>query len=361
MKKIISTMLCLCLMCCTFVIDVSAASEQKLSLNAKSIVFKSTSAEISKDIVVKVTNDTSDTEITATTQNMGVAYAGFTKKDSQGYHFNLIPVGDGGATSIIFTNGHSSIALPVVAYDSVNFKEATNKNSVFDVRNIRDIIGSPENFKFTKAVTGVIHANWLAPNYTKKDIKTCTLKLSFYDSVGNKLYNDYSGEDYASIKLKDIDRDEKFLMSDNVFVSKDCANVVIDTIKIEYTNGTTDYGLYCYGVNDLVSAGTVVVPQTNDTVAYYSKYPTVPDFGKFANAKLSNNYSTSKATFYAYKGGFDIDKIEEYTDMLIAKGFSYMGSFENQSGNDMLAFDNGKISVVVGVEGKEFLIMVSPD
>jgi len=338
-------------MCCTFVIDVSAASEQKLSLNAKSIVFKSTSAEISKDIVVKVTNDTSDTEITATTQNMGVAYAGFTKKDSQGYHFNLIPVGDGGATSIIFTNGHSSIALPVVAYDSVNFKEATNKNSVFDVRNIRDIIGSPENFKFTKAVTGVIHANWLAPNYTKKDIKTCTLKLSFYDSVGNKLYNDYSGEDFTSIKLKDIDRDEKFLMSDNVFVSKDCANVVIDTVKIEYTNGTTDYGLYCYGVNDLVSTGTVVIPQNDtaqtNTTTYYSKYPTVPDFGKFASATLYKQDTNGGTAIYAYDADFDPDAIDSYISLLKDEGYSYYTTM-NKAGINQLMYTNNSYFVGIG-------------
>lgn len=105
--------------------------------------------------------------------------------------------------------------------------------------------------------------------------------------------------------------------------------------------------------------------QTN--ITYYSRYPSVPDFGAFAGIPESDIGKLAGIDGYYYDI-IDVDNAQsknanlltDYHNLLSKCGFSYVGEFDGGYGN-VECYSDGKYSIGVGIINPRFFAIVVLD
>lgn len=105
-------------------------------------------------------------------------------------------------------------------------------------------------------------------------------------------------------------------------------------------------------------------PTPPQTIAYYNRYPGVPDFGAFAGISTSDIGDMIGSPGYYYDV-IDVDNaiqknddlLLEYDALLVQCGFLYIGSFEGDSG-PITCYSNGVYSIGVGITNSRFFCVL---
>lgn len=105
--------------------------------------------------------------------------------------------------------------------------------------------------------------------------------------------------------------------------------------------------------------------QTN--ITYYSRYPSVPDFGAFAAIPESDIGKLAGIDGYYYDiidvddaQSTNADLLTEYHELLSKCGFSYIGKFDGGYG-DVQCYSDGKYKIGVGIINPRFFAIVVLD
>lgn len=115
-------------------------------------------------------------------------------------------------------------------------------------------IGSPNDcektsglggFSFYKNSANGIKVLWGGKNNTGKTINYYTITFHFYNSVGDEARSEITGKATKNIKMVGpVQPGEDLIIFSIVDYVPVCSKVQIDEIKLEYSDGTVEYGWY---------------------------------------------------------------------------------------------------------------------
>lgn len=114
-------------------------------------------------------------------------------------------------------------------------------------------VGAPDDcsaisyfgFCYYKNSADGIKVCWGGENLSGKTINYYTVTIYFKNSVGDPAYSEITGKDYKTIKyVGPVAPGEDLLIFSIVDYVPVCSKVIIGEIKLEYADGTTDYGWY---------------------------------------------------------------------------------------------------------------------
>ncbi len=115
-------------------------------------------------------------------------------------------------------------------------------------------VGSPKDSEMSKSLGGFsfyvnsadgIKVLWSAKNNSGKTVNYFTVTFHFYNPVGDEAYSQITGKSTKNVRVVGPVKDgEEFLVFSVVDYVSACDKVQIDEIKLEYADGTVEYGWY---------------------------------------------------------------------------------------------------------------------
>lgn len=144
-------------------------------------------------------------------------------------------------TEIIKATGHS--------YDSNG--KCTKCGAVRSV-DMKKLVGAPTDWSdISVGRYDVVHLSWWAKNNSGKTIKYYTVELWYYNRVGDGAFSSITRTQSQSLRfIGPVAPGEELSINDDVDRVPGCYKVTIAKIKLEYTDGTSDSGLYAYSFTD---------------------------------------------------------------------------------------------------------------
>lgn len=118
--------------------------------------------------------------------------------------------------------------------------------------NMRERVGNPNSFYFVLNSADGIKACWIAANLSGKNVKYCSLEFSFYNSVGDHVYDDITGDSGVVIRLVGpMEAGHNFSLLDEIIgYSGTCYKISLDAITLEYMDGSKETGAYGWSVTE---------------------------------------------------------------------------------------------------------------
>ena len=239
---------------------------------------------------------------------------------------------------LIFTNLEGEKLEPFIAFDTVYVSatagaKALGKSAEFDTKtNQLKIKGTGKPTEVKKNTPGTSVA--VKTNITYKNI-------TVYIEGQKKTLTDMEGK-----------AQEPFIAFDTVYVPL--------TALAKALGKTTSVSMgKAPGTQNPPPSDSSTSSGTSGSVKYYSGYPTVPDFGAFTGATLSDYISNDSSTSYLYSiFSFQPSQIADYAYLLINEGFIYLDSFIDDAGSTVMVYSKGNVSVLTGVMLGHYVIMV---
>lgn len=238
MKRLAKHLLTLVLsITCVFsvcILPVSAATTVKLDTT------NYTFDGLVKSYIMLATISSSSAKVNYSSNNSSVAIVQPTQHNGNKYYFKVTSKGYGCTKINITANGVTSSMLTTV------------NNGV----DMRTLIEAPSLFAFdTNSADGVRIA--LMANYKgSKTISYYTVNFSAYNPVGDPVVDEISGKSKFSIKsVGPVKTGESICLYDIFAYSAVCSKVVIDSINIQYADGSTVTGTYPYSTTQNTDDG----------------------------------------------------------------------------------------------------------
>ena len=125
-----------------------------------------------------------------------------------------------------------------------NVNMNTRVGSPNDCQQLKDLFGC--GFVFERHPANGISIVWGAKNNSGKTVNYCTATFHFYNPIGDNAYSEITDEATKTIRLVGpIAPDEDMLYSGrNIDFVPTCSKIVIEKLKLEYSDGTVEEGDY---------------------------------------------------------------------------------------------------------------------
>jgi hypothetical protein len=159
--------------------------------------------------------------------------------------------------ALVNVKDHNSYINALIKIDNVSKSESKNYlyNELANYKqayNITEPIGAPignelcpSGLGFLKNSADGIKVAWLANNQTGKTINYYTVNISMYNAVGDPAYDQIKRTSKISVKyVGPITANEQLVMYGVVAYSAVCETIVIDSIDLQYADGTSETILY---------------------------------------------------------------------------------------------------------------------
>jgi hypothetical protein len=195
---------------------------------------------IGKSYIVLATTSSSSAKMNYSSNNSSVAIVQPTTHSGNKYYFKITSKGYGCTKINITADGVTSSMLATV-------NNGIDLNTIFD---------KPSLFAFdTNSANGVRIA--LMANYKgSKTINYYTVNFSAYNAVGDPIVDEITGKSKFSIKaVGPVQTGEPICLYDIFAYSAVCSKIVIDSIDIQYADGTNVTGTYPYSTTQNTDDG----------------------------------------------------------------------------------------------------------
>ena len=233
-KRLLTLVLSIACLCSVCILPTSAATTVKL--DTTNYTFNG----LGKSYIMLATISSSAAKVNYSSNNSSVAIVQPTTHNGNKYYFKVTSKGYGCTKINITANGVTSSMLTTV-------------NNGIDMRTLID---APSLFAFdTNSADGVRIA--LMANYKgSKTINYYTVNFSAYNSVGDPVVDEISGKSKFSIKsVGPVKTGESICLYDIFAYSAVCSKIVVDSINIQYADGSTVTGTYPYSTTQNTDDG----------------------------------------------------------------------------------------------------------
>jgi len=224
-KHLLTLVLSVACICSVCILPTVAATTLKLDTTYY------TFTGLGKSYIMLATVSSPSAKMNYSSNNSSIAIVQPTSHNGNKYYFKVTSKGYGCTKINITANGVTSSMLTTV-------NNGIDMNTLFD---------KPSMFAFDTNSADGVRIALMATYKGTKQIKYYTVNFLAYNSVGDPIVDEITGKSKFSIKaVGPVNTGEQICLYNIFAYSAVCSKVTLDSINIEYTDGSTATGTYSY-------------------------------------------------------------------------------------------------------------------